>query len=115
MDSAPLPEMRYGQNDLGLAIGRKNWLFVGSDDGAKWNATFVSLNASCQQQKLEPWAYLRDLFCLVPDWPTTRLLELAPKHWHKTNEQPEVQRRLAANKLRAISSTPAHQPQAMPA
>jgi hypothetical protein len=38
------------------AVGRKNWLFVGSDDGAKWNPTFVSLIAGCQQHKLEPWA-----------------------------------------------------------
>jgi hypothetical protein len=69
-----LLEMRYGQNDLVLAVGRKNWLFVGSDNGAKWNATFVSLIASCQQHKLEPWAYLRDLFCLVSDWPASRWL-----------------------------------------
>jgi transposase len=85
------------------AVGRKNWLFVGSDEGAKWNATFVSLIASCQQHKLEPWAYLRDLFCLVPDWPQTRLLELTPKHWRQTLQQPHAQQQLAANRLRAIS------------
>ncbi|MFT3926005.1 MAG: IS66 family transposase [Myxococcales bacterium] len=96
------------------AVGRKKWLFVGSDDGAKWNATFVSLIASCQQHKLEPWAYLRDLFCLIPDWPQTRLLDLAPKHWRQTSEQPEVQRRLAANKLRAISLAATHSAQATP-
>jgi transposase len=93
------------------AVGRKNWLFVGSDDGAKWNATFVSLIASCQQHKLEPWAYLRDLFCLLPDWPKSRVLELAPKHWRQTREQAEVQQRLAANPLRAISLAP-HSPEA---
>jgi transposase len=89
------------------AVGRKNWLFVGSDDGAKWNATFVSLIASCQQHKLEPWAYLRDLFCLLPDWPYSRVLELAPKHWRQAREQAEVQQRLAANPLRVIS-LPSH-------
>lgn len=88
------------------AVGRKNWLFVGSDDGAKWNATFVSLIASCQQHKLEPWAYLRDLFCLLPDWPKSRVLDLAPKHWRQTREQTEVQQRLAGNPLRAISLAP---------
>jgi hypothetical protein len=30
------------------AVGRKNWLFVASDDGAKWNAVVVSLIASCE-------------------------------------------------------------------
>jgi hypothetical protein len=90
------------------AVGRKNWLFVGSDDGAKWNATFVSLIASCQQHKLEPWAYLRDLFCLLPGWSQNRLLELAPKHWRQTSQQPGVQQRLAADKLRAISLASPH-------
>jgi transposase len=93
------------------AVGRKNWLFVGSDEGAKWNATFVSLIASCQQHKLEPWAYLRDLFCLVPDWPQTRLLELTPKHWRQTLQQPHAQQQLAANKLRAVSFAPSSHPE----
>ena len=90
------------------AVGRKNWLFVGSDEGAKWNATFVSLIASCQQHKLEPWAYLRDLFCLLPSWPTNRVLELAPKYWRQTSQQAEIQQRLAADKLRAISLATPH-------
>jgi transposase len=85
------------------AIGRKNWLFVGSDEGAAWNATFVSLIASCQQHKLEPWAYLRDLFLLLPDWPAARVLELAPKYWRQTSEQPRIQQWLDANRLRRIT------------
>jgi transposase len=96
------------------AVGRKNWLFVGSDDGAKWNAAFVSLIASCQQHKLEPWAYLRDLFCLLPDWPNSRVLDLAPKHWRQTREQAEVQQRLAATPLRAISLAPHSQEATQP-
>ena len=48
------------------AVGRKNWLFVGSDEGGIVNATFVSLIASCQLHGLEPFAYLRDLFCSLP-------------------------------------------------
>jgi transposase len=85
------------------AVGRKNWLFVASDDGAKWNAVFVSLIASCELHKLEPWAYLRDLLCLVPDWPKSRLLELSPKHWHETLQNTDAQKRLAAHKLRDVS------------
>lgn len=85
------------------AVGRKNWLFVGSDEGAKWNAAFVSLIASCELHKLEPWAYLRDLFCLLPTWPKTRVLELCPKNWRETLQQPDTQERLATNKLRAVS------------
>lgn len=43
-------------------------LFVGSEDAAAVNTTFVSLLASCAMHRLEPWAYLRDLFCLLPSW-----------------------------------------------
>jgi hypothetical protein len=84
------------------AIGRKNWLFVGSEDGARVNATFVSLLASCQMHGIEPWAYLRDLFCLLPSWSTKRVLELAPAYWTRTLEDAEVQGRLEANVYRRI-------------
>lgn len=82
------------------AIGRKNWLFVGSDDGGEVNATFVSLLASCQLHGIEPHGYLRDLFCLLPSWPKKRVIELAPAYWKQTIETPEVQERLAANIFR---------------
>ena len=52
------------------AVGRKNWLFVGSDDGARANAVFTSLLASCRMLDIEPWAYLRDILCLLRDWPS---------------------------------------------
>ena len=82
------------------AIGRKNWLFVGSDDGAETNTIFVSLLASCQLHGLEPWAYLRDLFCLLPEWPQPRVLDLAPANWLQTLQNPDVQQRLASNAFR---------------
>lgn len=85
------------------AVGRKNWLFVGSDEGAEWNATFVSLIASCRLHDLEPWAYLRDLFCLLPDWPRSRVLELSPKCWNETLKQEDTQRRLAENVFRRVT------------
>ena len=85
------------------AVGRKNWLFVGSDDGGETNATFVTLLASCRLHDIEPWAYLRDLLCLLPDWPVTRLLELAPAYWKKTLEQQGAQQALAANRFRAVT------------
>lgn len=84
------------------AVGRKNWIFVGSDQGGEVNATFVSLLASCQLHGLEPWAYLRDLLCLLPRWPRQRVLELAPAFWQKTLEQEDTQQRLAANVYRKV-------------
>ncbi len=88
------------------AVGRKNWMFVGSDDGALWNATFVSLFASCQHMGIEPWAYLRDILCLLPDWPRSRVLELSPKFWKQTCQQAETQQILACNVFRGATLVP---------
>jgi transposase len=85
------------------AIGRKNWLFVGNHDAAAVNAAFVSLLASCQLHDIEPWAYLRDLFCLLPSWPARRVLELSPLNWKKTLQEQDAQQRLAANVFRRVT------------
>jgi transposase len=85
------------------AVGRKNWLFVGSEDGARANTTFVSLLASCAMQRIEPWSYLRDLFCLLPGWSNKRLLELAPASWAATLADPTVQQKLDANIFRRVT------------
>ena len=84
-------------------LGRKNWLFLGSDEGAHANTVFVTLLASCQLHGIEPWAYLRDLLCLLPSWPKSRVLELAPAFWQQTLQQENTQQRLAANVFRGIS------------
>jgi transposase len=81
-------------------VGRKNWLFLGSDDAAHVNTAFVSLIASCGLHTIEPWAYVRDLLCLLPGWPASRVLELAPAYWQKTLEQPDTQQRLELNPFR---------------
>lgn len=80
-------------------VGRANWTFCGSDDGAAWNAIATSLIASCQLHKIEPWAYLRDVLTLLPSWPNRDALQLAPKFWDHTRQQPETQQRLAAARL----------------
>jgi len=67
-----------------LVIGRANWLFVGSDESADWTCTYVSLIASCALHKLDPEAYLGDLFRVLPSWPQTRMIELAPRYWAQT-------------------------------
>lgn len=102
LEDGRLP-MHNNASELALrrqAIGRKNWLFVASEDGARANTTFVSLLASCQLHGLEPWSYLRDLFCLLPSWPVHRALDLAPAYWHQTMQQEDTQQRLDANVFR---------------
>jgi len=85
------------------AVGRKNWLFVGSDDGGEVNATFTSLLASAQLCEVEPWSYLRDVFCLLPNWPEHELLALAPLNWKRTSEREDVRTRLDANPFRRLT------------
>jgi transposase len=82
------------------ALGRKNWLFLGSDEGGAVNATFVTLLASCQLHGMEPLGYLRDMLCLLPGWPVQRVLELAPANWTATVQRAEVRAELDANVFR---------------
>jgi transposase len=104
LDDGRLP-LHNNISELNLrrqVVGRKNWLFVGSDDGADVNTVFVSLLASCRMHEVEPLAYMRDLLCLLPRWPRHRVLELAPAYWSKTLEQRETQQKLDANVFRRV-------------
>jgi transposase len=85
------------------AVDRKNWLFVGSDDGARANAVFTSLLASCRMHGIEPWAYLRDLLRLLPRHPKHRVLELAPAYWKLALERPDIRLRLDRDPFRSAS------------
>ena len=67
-----------------VAIGRKNWLFCGSDDHASAAANLFSLVASCKLHALDPEAYLADVIRVMPYWPRDRYLDLAPKYWART-------------------------------
>jgi transposase len=67
-----------------IAVGRKNWLFCGSDDHASAAANLFSLVASCKLHELDPEAYLADVIRVMPYWPRDRYLELAPKYWART-------------------------------
>jgi transposase len=67
-----------------VALGRKAWLFCGSDDHAKSTAALFSIVASARLHGIEPEEYLRCLIRLVPLWPSERMLELAPLFWART-------------------------------
>lgn len=67
-----------------IAVGRKAWLFFGSDDHAVAAGNILSLVASCKLHDLDPEAYLADVIRVLPYWPRDRYLELAPKYWLAT-------------------------------
>jgi len=65
-----------------IAIGRKNWLFVGSTAAGRRAAILATLIASCKENQVEPWAYLRDIFTRIPSRPSgTALTDLLPDRW----------------------------------
>jgi transposase len=68
----------------GIAVGRRAWLFFGSDDHASAAANLLSLIASCELHRLDPETYLAEIIHLLPYWPRDRYLELAPKYWAAT-------------------------------
>jgi hypothetical protein len=67
-----------------VAVGRKAWLFVGSDDHGQAAGNLLTLIASARLHRLDPEVYLRDLFRVLPHWPRDRYLELAPRYWRTT-------------------------------
>ena len=64
-----------------IAIGRKNWLSIGSPRGGQTAAVLFSFTSTCQRLGVEPWAYLRDILDRLPSHPAERLAELLPDEW----------------------------------
>jgi len=67
-----------------IALGRKAWLFCGSDDHARSAAALYTIVCSARLHDIEPENYLRCLIRLVPLWPAKRMLELTPLFWKRT-------------------------------
>lgn len=61
-----------------VAVGRKNWNFAGSYEGAEKLATFFTLLQSCKRVRLSPWVYLTHVFSVIEDHSSHRLGELTP-------------------------------------
>ena len=67
-----------------VALGRKNWLFAGSFDGARRAALLYSLVQSCALVSVPPFAYLKDVLLRVATHPHRRIAELTPHQWAQT-------------------------------
>jgi transposase len=65
-----------------IAIGRKNFLFLGSDLGGECAATMYSLIGSAKLNAINPEAYLRHVLSVIADYPANRVAELLP--WNVT-------------------------------
>ncbi len=64
-----------------LTIGRKNWLFVGSEDGGRASATILSLVQTCRNLDINPQEYLEDVLRRIMSHPAKKIHELLPDKW----------------------------------
>jgi transposase len=72
-----------------IVLGRKNWLFLGSDAAGHRAASVYSLVLSCYRLGMDPWAYFRDVLPKLGDtrFPASRLAELLPESWAQQQAQ----------------------------
>jgi transposase len=73
-----------------VAIGRKNYLFVGSDNGGKTAAVLYTMTQTAKRHQIDPFAYLQDVLRRLPDLPASRLDELLPNRWAQAQREQVV-------------------------
>jgi transposase len=65
----------------GIAVGRHNWTFAGSDEGARRAAAVYTLIETAKLNGIDPQAWLADVLARLPDHPMRRIAELLPWQW----------------------------------
>jgi len=68
----------------GIAMGRKNWTFAGSDNGGRRAAAIYTLIETCKLNDIDPRAWLADVLARVADHPAKRIAQLLPWNWRTT-------------------------------
>ena len=79
-----------------LVVGRKNWLFVGSQQAGERAAVVMSLIESAKLNGHDPWAYLKDVFERLPTLKHRDLAQLLPHHWRPATDTAAPNTALAA-------------------
>jgi transposase len=69
-----------------IAIGRKNWYFVGSANGGRTAAVLYSFTSTCHRLEMDPWVYLQDVLTRLPELPPDQLTELLPHRWKAAHQ-----------------------------
>ena len=70
----------------GIALGRKSWLFAGSDRGGIRAAAMYSLIVTAKMNDIDPQTWLADVLARIAEHPASRLDELLPWNWRKARE-----------------------------
>jgi transposase len=71
-----------------IVLGRKNWLFAGSDNGGRTGAILASLVASCKRHGVDPFAYLKDVLTRIAETPLSQLDQFLPDRWKAARTSP---------------------------
>ena len=70
----------------GFALGRKSWLFAGSERGADRAAAVTTLIITAKLNDVDPLAWLADVLARIADIPQSRLPELLPWRWKELSQ-----------------------------
>jgi hypothetical protein len=74
---------RHGQNERAIALGRKSWLFAGSDRGGERAAVMLTLIQTARLNDVDPQAWLADVLARIADHKITDLAALLPWNWRR--------------------------------
>jgi len=69
----------------GIALGRKSWLFCGSDRGGERAAVMYSLIVAAKMNDIDPQAWLADVLARIAEHPVQKLDKLLPWNWRQLN------------------------------
>ena len=69
----------------GIAVGRHNWTFAGSDEGGRRAAAVYTLIETAKLNDIDPQAWLADVLARLPDHPAKRIADLLPWNWCPQN------------------------------
>jgi hypothetical protein len=78
---------QHGQNERAIALGRKNYLFAGSNEGGRRAAIMYTLIETARLNDLDPEAWLADVIERTADHPINRVDELLPWNWTRAAGQ----------------------------
>jgi len=70
----------------GIAVGKRNWTFAGSDEGGLRAVAVYTLIESCKLNEVDPQAWLADVLARLPDHPANQIDELLPCAWKRARQ-----------------------------
>ena len=86
LDTAVRQRLRQEQALRPIVLGRRNWLFAGSETAAHRTAILCSLVQTCKHLQLDPFAHLRDIIERVSTHPARLVPELTPREWRRLRQ-----------------------------